>query len=132
MRVYKGKIPDAAPENVIRSGYDKNLYGEYAWFSPNSEDRTHPVKLKKPNQFGLNDMHGNVSEWCLDYYDSDYYKKSPTRNPKGPNRGRVHVIRGTSWGSNMDTCDFRGTPGHRFSPNRSAGNWGFRIARNGP
>ena len=58
---------------------------------------TAPVASFDPNAFGLYDMHGNVSEWCQDYYGSDYYQQSPRLNPQGPSWGYAYVRRGGSW-----------------------------------
>ena len=79
-------------------GNEEGVLGDYAWYKSNCGGQTHPVGQKKPNAFGLYDMHGNVWEWCNDWYDEDYYKNSLDKNPKGPNSGEFRVLRGGSWG----------------------------------
>jgi formylglycine-generating enzyme required for sulfatase activity len=69
---------------------------EMGWYEANSEGRTHPVASKKPNAWGLYDIHGNVSEWCSDYYSPDYPEVVVT-DPVGPTKGEYRVIRGGSW-----------------------------------
>ena len=78
-------------------GNDKTRLNDYAWHPGNSERRTHPAGQKKSNAWGLHDMHGNVWEWCSDWYDHLYYAKSPPRDPKGPSSGEHHVLRGGSF-----------------------------------
>jgi len=57
---------------------------DYAWYDGNSGRTTHPVGTRKPNAWGLFDCHGNVWEWCADWYEEDYYRKSPRDDPTGP------------------------------------------------
>jgi len=76
-------------------GDDDAKAGEYAWFRSNSGFKTHPVGQKKPNAWGLYDIHGNVYEWCQDWY-GDYPSGSVT-DPTGPPSGTHKVYRGGAW-----------------------------------
>jgi formylglycine-generating enzyme required for sulfatase activity len=106
-------------------GDDEGRLSEYAWYDSNSGKKTHGVAQKKPNPWGLYDMHGNVWEWCHDWF-GDYPSGSVT-DPSGPSGGSVRVLRGGSWiyGPGYVRCAdrFRGDPGVRCD------DLGFRLLR---
>ncbi len=85
-------------------GNDSRMLRDCAWFAENSSQTTHPVAQKKPNPWGLFDMHGNVAEWCNDRYAEDAYSKSPEKDPRGPSDGADRVIRGGAWNSSAESC----------------------------
>ena len=82
---------------------DKQL-GDYAWYGRNSNGHTHPVGKKKPNAWGLYDMHGNVCESCADRHGAACYAKSRTNDPVGPATGQGHVCRGSSFVYSAAQC----------------------------
>jgi uncharacterized protein (TIGR02996 family) len=87
------------------ANFDSNYpYGSAAREPERYLARTAAVGSYPPNAFGLCDMHGNVREWCRDWYDGDYYKHSPAKDPPGPVAGREHVLRGGSWFSYGWSC----------------------------
>jgi formylglycine-generating enzyme required for sulfatase activity len=111
-------------------GNDEKVLGDYAWFDKNAngkgESYAHQVRLKKPNAFGLYDMHGNVYEWCHDYFEEDYYKQSPAKDPTGPTSGSSRVLRGGSWrGRTRYPCSARRS---YFGAIGDSAN-GFRLVR---
>lgn len=94
-------------------------------------DRTTPVGLYPPNAYGLYDMHGNVWEWCSDWYSKDYYKtcksKGEVINPTGPAEGTSLVLRGGSWNSVAELC--RSAYRLCAHPGFRLGDAGFRVVR---
>ncbi|MCJ7581232.1 MAG: formylglycine-generating enzyme family protein [Candidatus Aminicenantes bacterium] len=85
-------------------GDDPGELSRYAWFIPNAGNKTQTVGSRRPNPWGLFDMHGNVAEWCSDYYSEDYYTNSPEKNPSGPDAGELRVLRGGAWNSTLNAC----------------------------
>ncbi len=74
----------AGSQTAYHFGDDASKLGDYAWYKSNSDKKTHPVGQKKPNAFGLYDMHGNVAEWTYDQYKPDFYAslaQTETKNP---------------------------------------------------
>ena len=97
----------AGTKTAYSFGEDATQIDEYAWFIKNSDSTSHKTGLKKPNAWGLHDMHGNVAEWTLDKYNPEAYKERSgrigTKNPfEKPTKTYPRTLRGGSWLDNAE------------------------------
>jgi formylglycine-generating enzyme required for sulfatase activity len=97
---------------------------QVGWYCGNSGNRTHDVGTKSPTAWGIYDMHGNVWEWCWDWWG---YYGGPVTNPTGPSSGSYRVVRGGSWNYNARIC--RSALRNGSLPDSLNGYLGFRLAR---
>ena len=118
------RVPEKELSGDKYSG-KKNAPQTVAWFDRNSEDHVHPIGRKKANDLGIYDMSGNAEEWCSDFYAGTYGSKNTVENPKGPNGGKSHVVRGGSWASNKDEISV--TRRAAYLPDTKTNSLGFRV-----
>ena len=110
------------------SGYlysGSNNIGDVAWYYYNSNDKTHAVKTKAPNELGIYDMSGNVWEWCSDWSGS--YSSSSVTDPVGPSSGSDRVLRGGNWYGHAFHCRVTNRP--ESNPDYRDPSIGLRLAR---
>jgi eukaryotic-like serine/threonine-protein kinase len=123
-------------------GDNASQLDEYAWYGGNSGDKTHPIKplnlkdrglddrqthpvgILKPNAWGLDDMNGNVWEWCLDWCQ-DNYEGLDNMDPQGPPYGTHRILRGGSWSSFAEYC--RVSYRYATLPYYQLSDYGFRV-----
>lgn len=127
----------AGAETTYGFGNDASKLGDYAWYKDNSDNKTHQVGQKKPNAWGLFDMHGNVSEWTYDQYIADFYAKSAgkiTENPvAAPEKLYPNAVRGGSYDETPDnltsTARLASSPTWKqLDPQIPKSNWWFPEA----
>jgi len=105
-----------------------NSVGDVAWYDENSDRKTHAVGQRKPNEFGIHDMSGNVYEWCRDWSGS--YPSGTAADPTGAGTGSFRVYRGGSWFSYARFCRSANRGGS--APTISNSYLGFRVALAAP
>ncbi|MBI4625382.1 MAG: formylglycine-generating enzyme family protein [Verrucomicrobia bacterium] len=125
---YAYTLPTEAQwEFACRAGTTGKYAGEIeamAWYDANSGGQTHPVAQKQPNAWGFHDMHGNVAEWCVDWYAG--YAGGRVNDPTGTGARQFHILRGGSWGVSAGIC--RSAFRHWNPTNAGSYGIGFRLA----
>ena len=123
----------AGTETAYYFGDNPSELSDHAWFEDNSGGKPRPVGGKPANPWGLHDMHGNVWQWCNDFYLVDYYQQSPEKDPRGPETGETKVVRGGAWKFSAESCQ----SGYRYHENPGYADvcfgydiYGFRCVRN--
>jgi formylglycine-generating enzyme required for sulfatase activity len=113
--------------SLTRFGYGEDpgytQLGNYAWYDANSSSVTHPVGQKQPNAWGLYDVHGNIYEWCGDWYGT--YPGGTVTDPQGPASGSYHVMRGGCWYYGARYC--RSANRGSSTPDIRHSSIGFRV-----
>lgn len=124
----------AGTEKEYYFGSDPRALKKHAWFANNSSKKTHVVGQKEPNQWGFYDMYGNVAEWCNDVYSENYYKMSPSKDPRGPEQGEIKVLRGGGWQDRAGSLrsSWRAGENCSFVDACIMDSMGFRCVRNAP
>ncbi|WP_349999116.1 formylglycine-generating enzyme family protein [Stenotrophomonas lacuserhaii] len=116
----------AGTTTIYSFGDDARQLVPHAWFGEDFQrGGTHPVGQKAPNPWGLYDIHGNAWEWVQDWYDPNYYARSPEVDPQGPDSGTKRVVRGGSW--HVTATSWRTAFRRDYEPDYRGISIGFRV-----